>query len=125
MAYKMPLPVPEDSERITNTLSGDLRAIVQDMKFWRDHPQQAFDVQANRFYAATRMLAPGKDCPEWFGHSDDERKRAWDEWCEKQHSQRMAILSMAADRLERADELERALRTVYRALVLEDVEVRR
>ena len=86
--------------------------IVRAMEMWRDNPSRAFDEVASRFFDETGMIAPGKDCPEWFGHPEDERRKRFDHWSKEKHEQRLVILRMAAEALAEGEVLRRSLRKV-------------
>lgn len=98
-------------------LAGSVREIIRQMELWRDHPSRAYDEQADRFWKATKIFAPGKDCP--FGiHSEAERQHRWEIWCAEEHEKRRVILEMAAQALENGERLRGAIRTLSDAMGL-------
>lgn len=107
------MAVKVDPRARSESVQDRLRAVADTMKRWRDNPSAAYDDAADRFYAATGMMAPGKSQPfEMCGiRSDEERRKAFDEWSEMWHRQRETAIRESADLL---DKHERSLLAISR-----------
>lgn len=80
----------------------EARTVLEALAVSIEDPMAYYEGEAERFYAASGLMAPGKSAPPGFYTEADEARRmaAWSAWCESRRASTVLAVRAVLAELE-------------------------